>query len=196
MKTKSKEAEKPTLSFARKSGWATWLGKHHSTSEGVWLRLAKKTSGLKSISHDEALEVALCYGWIDGQARSDGDEYWVQKFTPRGKRSLWSKRNREKALALIAAGAMRPAGLAEIERAKTDGRWEAAYDSPSRIVVPDDLQAALDANSRAKRFFATLNGQNRYAVLFRIHTAKKPETRQKRIQQFVAMLARGDTIYP
>ena len=114
MKTKARNAdERPTLTFARKSAWATWLGKHHSTSSGVWLRIAKKTSGLKSISHDEALEVALCYGWIDGQAKSDGDDYWVQKFTPRGKRSLWSKRNREKALALIAAGTMRAAGRAE-----------------------------------------------------------------------------------
>jgi uncharacterized protein YdeI (YjbR/CyaY-like superfamily) len=196
MKTKATDAEKPTLSFTRQSSWATWLGKHHSTSAGVWLRIAKKTSGRKSITHDEALEVALCYGWIDGQAKSDGDAHWVQKFTPRGKRSLWSKRNREKALALIAAGAMRPAGLAEVDRAKGDGRWNAAYDSPSRIGVPDDLQAALTANTRAQRFFATLNGQNRYAVLFRIHTARKAETRQKRIQQFVAMLARGEKIYP
>jgi uncharacterized protein YdeI (YjbR/CyaY-like superfamily) len=196
MKTKATDAEKPTLSFTRQRSWATWLGKHHSTSAGVWLRIAKKTSGRKSITHDEALEVALCYGWIDGQAKSDGDAHWVQKFTPRGKRSLWSKRNREKALALIAAGAMRPAGLAEVDRAKGDGRWNAAYDSPSRIAVPDDLQAALTANTRAQRFFATLNGQNRYAVLFRIHTARKAETRQKRIQQFVAMLARGEKIYP
>jgi uncharacterized protein YdeI (YjbR/CyaY-like superfamily) len=196
MKPSSTPVDKPTLTFARKGAWAAWLGKHHGTSPGVWLRIAKKASGLKSISHDEALEVALCYGWIDGQAKSDGDDFWVQKFTPRGRRSLWSKRNREKALALIAAGAMRPSGLAEVERAKSDGRWDAAYEPPSRIAVPDDLQAALKKNPGAKRFFDTLNAQNRYAVLFRVHTARKAETRQRRIETFVAMLARGEKIYP
>lgn len=197
MKPKSQKAgDKPILMFDRKSGWARWLHKNHNTSPGGWLRLAKKASGLKSVSYDEALDVALCYGWIDGQGKSDGEQYWLLKFTPRGKRSVWSKRNREKVLALIAAGDMKPAGLAEVERARRDGRWNAAYDSPSRITVPDDLQAALDENRRAKRFFETVDRQNRYAILFRIHTARKAETRAKRIQQSVKMLARGEKVYP
>jgi uncharacterized protein YdeI (YjbR/CyaY-like superfamily) len=189
-------AEKPILTFARKRGWATWLHKNHATSSGVWLRLARKASGLNSVSYDEALDVALCYGWIDGQGKGDNEQHWLLKFTPRGTRSRWSKRNREKGLALIAAGEMKPAGLAEIERAKKDGRWDAAYDSPSRITVPDDLQAALDENGRAKRSFEVLDRQNRYAILFRIQTARKAETRTRRIQQFVRMLSRGEKLYP
>ena len=183
------------MAFAQKSAWAKWLKDNHGTSTGVRLRLAKKASGLESVSYNEAVDVALCYGWIDGQANSAGEKCWLQKFTPRGKRSIWSKRNREKALALIAKGEMQPAGLAEIERAKKDGRWEAAYDSPRRITVPGDLQAALDGNERARSFFQTLDSQNRYAILFRIHTAKKAETRAKRIEQFVQMLARNEKVY-
>jgi len=197
MKPKSQPAdEKPILAFRQKKAWAAWLDNNQGSSSGVWLRLAKKASGLKSVSYDEALDVALCYGWIDGQGKSDGEEYWLQKFTPRGKRSIWSKRNREKVLALIESGEMQPAGLAEVERAKNDGRWDAAYDSPSRITVPDDLQTALEKNERAKSFFETLDSRNRYAILFRIHTAKKVETRAKRIQQFVEMLARNEKVYP
>jgi uncharacterized protein YdeI (YjbR/CyaY-like superfamily) len=158
--------------------------------------MAKKASGSKSVSHDEALDVALCYGWIDGQAKSEGEDSWLQRFTPRGKRSIWSKRNREKVRALIKTGEMKPAGLAEVQRAKKDGRWDAAYDPPSRIKVPADLQAALDTNRRAKSFFAALDSRNRYAVLFRIHMAKKAETRAGRIEKFVAMLARGEKLYP
>ena len=196
MASKSKRAdEKPVMTFALKSAWANWLNKNHGTSSGVWLRIAKRASGIESVSYDEAVEVALCYGWIDGQANSAGEKHWLQKFTPRGKRSIWSTRNREKVLALIAKGEMQPAGLAEIERAKRDGRWEAAYDSPRRITVPADLQAALDGNERAKSFFETLDGQNRYAILFRIHTAKKAETRARRIEQFVQMLARNEKVY-
>jgi uncharacterized protein YdeI (YjbR/CyaY-like superfamily) len=186
----------PTLDFQDPRAWAAWLAKNYGKSAGVWLRMAKKASGLKSVTHSEALEVALCYGWIDGQAKSGDENTWVQKFTPRGKTSIWSKINCAKALALIEAGKMKPAGLAEIERAKEDGRWDRAYDSPRAASVPEDLQAALDGNARAKAFFATLNGQNRYAVLFRIQTAKKAETRARRIQQFVEMLARGEKIYP
>jgi uncharacterized protein YdeI (YjbR/CyaY-like superfamily) len=189
-------ADLPTIELQHQKAWAAWLAKNHGKSAGVWLRMAKKASGLKSVSHGEALEVALCYGWIDGQARGVDENAWVQKFTPRGKKSIWSKINCAKALALIEAGKMKPAGLAEIERAKNDGRWDAAYDSPRAASVPDDLQAALDRNARAKAFFATLNGQNRYAVLFRIQTAKKAETRARRIQQFVEMLARREKIYP
>jgi uncharacterized protein YdeI (YjbR/CyaY-like superfamily) len=187
---------KPILVFGQKSAWADWLDQNQATSSGVWLRLAKKASGLQSVSYEEALDVALCYGWIDGQGKSDGAEYWLNKFTPRGKRSIWSKRNREKVLALIERGEMQPAGLAEVERARSDGRWDAAYDSPSRIEVPDDLQTALDANAPAKTFFATLDSRNRYAILFRVHTARKAETRAKRIHQFVAMLARNERLHP
>jgi uncharacterized protein YdeI (YjbR/CyaY-like superfamily) len=189
-------ADLPTLVSKNQKAWATWLDRNHGKSAGVWLRMAKKSSGLPSVSHGEALEVALCYGWIDGQARGTDENTWVQKFTPRGKKSTWSKINRQKALALIEAGQMKPAGLEEIERAKKDGRWEAAYDSPRNAAVPDDLQAALDGNARAKAFFATLNGQNRYAVLFRIQTAKKAETRARKIQQFVEMLAKGERLHP
>lgn len=184
------------MTFAGKDAWAAWLDKNHGTSSGVWLRLAKKAPGLRSLSYDEALDVALCYGWIDGQAKGGAEKYWLQKFTPRGKRSIWSKRNREKVLAIIANGEMQPAGLAEVERAKRDGRWEMAYDSPSRITVPDDLQAALDKNVQARSIFESLDRRNRFAILFRIHTAKKPETRERRIQQFVQMLARNEKLYP
>jgi len=150
---------------------------------------------VQSVTYPEALDVALCFGWIDGQKKSDTAATWLQKFTPRSKRSIWSKINREKALALIAGGRMKPAGLQEIERAKADGRWEAAYESQSRAEVPADLQAALDANPKANVFFATLNSQNRYAVLFRIHHAKKAETRARRIKQFVEMLAKGEKLH-
>ena len=187
--------ETPTLAFANKAAWAKWLDKHHATSTGVWVRLARKGSGPKSLDHDDAVEVALCYGWIDGQGKSDDATHWLQKFTPRGKRSLWSKRNTARALALIEAGRMKAAGLAEIERAKKDGRWEAAYDPPSRITVPDDLQAALSRNARARRFFDSLDSRNRYAVLFRIHTVRTAGTRARRIREFVAMLERGEKIH-
>jgi uncharacterized protein YdeI (YjbR/CyaY-like superfamily) len=187
--------DKPTVSFTDQKKWRAWLARHHATSMGVWLRLAKRASGAKSLSYAEAIDVALCYGWIDGQAKRADEGYWLQKFTPRTRRSMWSKRNREKAAALIAAGAMAPAGHAEIERAKADGRWDAAYDSPRDAVVPADLQSALNGNARAKRFFGTLDRQNRFAILFRIQTARKPETRARRITQFVAMLARREKIY-
>ena len=169
---------------------------NHAESRGLWLRLAKKNSGIESITYAEALEVALCYGWIDGQKKSDDQASWLQKFTPRQRKSLWSKINREKAEALIERKRMTPAGLKAIESAKQDGRWDAAYDAQRRAAVPDDFQAALDQNAKAKAFFATLNGGNRYAILFRIQTANKVETRTKRIEQFIAMLARGETIHP
>jgi len=187
--------EKPILEFARKSSWTRWLEKNHHKSSGVWLRLAKKNSGLKSVSRDEALDSALCYGWIDGQAKSEGEATWLQKFTPRAKRSIWSKINRIKVQALIDGGEMQPSGIAEIERAKADGRWDAAYDSPKTITVPDELTAELKKNGKARLFFDTLDSRNRYAILFRIQTAKKPETRAKRIQEFVAMLERGEKLH-
>lgn len=186
----------PIVEFPHQKGWAAWLAKNHGKSTGVWLRLAKKDSGIPSVNYAEAVEVALCYGWIDGQARSDSETAWLQKFTPRGKRSIWSKINRQKALALIESGKMKPPGLAEVERAKADGRWEQAYDSPKAATVPEDLQAALDANARAKAFFATLSGANRYAILFRVQTAKKAETRAKRIQQFIQMLEKHEKLHP
>jgi uncharacterized protein YdeI (YjbR/CyaY-like superfamily) len=151
---------------------------------------------LQSISYREALDIALCSGWIDGQKKSDSEQTWLQKFVPRSDNSVWSKINREKAMALIESGEMKPAGLKAIERAKKNGRWEAAYDSPSRAVVSPDLQTALDANPRAKAFFESLDGANRYAVLFRIQTVKKPETRAKKIRQFVEMLERNEKIHP
>ena len=198
MKSSSSQSpdEKPILEFRLKSAWTKWLEKNHDKSSGVWLRLAKKNSELRSISRADALDVALCFGWIDGQARSEGEETWLQKFTPRGKRSIWSKINRVNVQRLIDCGEMRPPGVAEIERAKKDGRWEAAYDSPKSIAIPEELQAELDRNKKAKAFFETLNSQNRYAILFRIHTAKKVETKAKRIKQFVEMLERGEKIHP
>jgi uncharacterized protein YdeI (YjbR/CyaY-like superfamily) len=187
--------ELPTVAFADPRAFSTWLAANHATSRGVWLRLAKKASGVPSVTYAEAIDVALAWGWIDGQKRLGDGASWLQRFSPRGARSMWSKINRDKATALIAAGTMQPPGLAEVERARRDGRWDAAYDAPSRAAVPEDLAAALAANPRAAAFFATLDAANRYAVLFRVQTAKKPETRAKRIEEFVAMLARHETIH-
>lgn len=173
-----------------------WLEEHHREASGLWLRLAKKASATQSVSYQEALDIALCYGWIDGQKKSHDEESWLQKFTPRGARSIWSKINCTKAEELIASGRMQPAGLSEIERAKRDGRWEAAYDSPKSSTVPDDFQAELEKHPRAKAFFATLNSANRYAFLFRIQTAKKPETRARRIEEFIQMLEHHQKLHP
>ena len=191
-----KTTDLPTLPFATKNKWAEWLARQHDKSVGIWLKLAKKDSGIASVTYEEALEVALCYGWIDGQKKGFDDKYWLQKFTPRGPKSIWSKINTVKAEKLIASGEMKPAGLKAIELAKEDGRWDAAYESQKNILVPDDFQAALNQNKKAKAFFATLNSVNRYAILFRIHHAKKAETRARRIQQFVEMLERGEKLYP
>jgi uncharacterized protein YdeI (YjbR/CyaY-like superfamily) len=181
--------------FRDREAWAKWLRTHHASSSGVWLRIARASSGARSITYGEALDVALCYGWIDGQTKPESERTWLKRFVPRSKRSIWSKINRQKALALIKTGRMQPAGLDEVERARRDGRWRAAYDSQSRAVVPKDLRAALDRNSRAKRFFDTLNSKNRYAVLFRIQSAKKAETRAGRIQHFIRMLAARQKIH-
>jgi uncharacterized protein YdeI (YjbR/CyaY-like superfamily) len=186
----------PVISFEDQQAWADWLKSRHVTSRGVWVQFAKKGSKRRSVSYSEAVEVALCYGWIDGQNKSHDESTWLQKFTPRGTRSIWSKINREKAQALIREGRMQPAGLAEIERARQDGRWEAAYDSPSTAAVPDELQAALDNTPEACAFFAALDSRNRFAILFRIHTAKRPETRTRRIAQFMRMLERHEKLYP
>jgi len=184
-----------TRTFASRDAWRAWLEASHASSRGLWLRLAKKGAGTPSVTYPEALEVALCFGWIDGQKKGDGPEWWLQRFTPRGARSIWSKINRAKAEALIASGAMREAGLHEVERAKADGRWDAAYDSPSHAKVPEDLEAALAKSAKARASFATLDATNRYAILHRLQTAKKPETRARRIEQFVAMLERGETLH-
>ena len=184
------------LECANAAAWARWLKRHHASAAGIWLRIAKKDSGIASVDYAAALEEALCWGWIDGQRRSDDAQYFQQRFTPRTRRSIWSQINRAKVLKLIEEGRMQPAGHAEIERAKTDGRWDAAYEGVSAATVPPDLQAALDANRKAAKFFATLDSRNRFAVLFRTQSAKKPETRARRIAQFVEMLAKGEKIHP
>ncbi|QNI33718.1 YdeI/OmpD-associated family protein [Alloacidobacterium dinghuense] len=190
------KSELPIVAFSNQKAWEGWLKANHRTSSGTWMQLAKKASDTPSITYAEAIETSLCYGWIDGQKRSLNSEAWLQKFTPRGRKSIWSKINREKALALIECGKMKAAGMAEVERAKQDGRWEQAYDSPARAAVPADLQAALNKNPKAKAFFATLEGRNRYAILWRVQTAKKAETRARRITLFVEMLERGEKIHP
>src|SRR5215207_2120052 len=183
-------AELPTKPFANKKKWADWLAKQPGKSAGVWLKLAKKDSGIKSISYEEALGVALCYGWIDGQKKGFDDKYWLQKVTPRGANSIWSKINTEKVERLIASGDMQPAGLKVVEAAKRDGRWDAAYASQKNILIPEDFQAALEKNKKAKAFFGTLKSSERYSFLFRLHNARKPETRAKHIQNFVERLER------
>jgi len=195
-KSSKRHEETPVRLFAGAGACEKWLATNHKTSTGLWMKFAKKDSGLRSVTYKEALEAALCYGWIDGQKRSDTDKTWLQKFVPRGKRSIWSKINREAAAALIERGQMKPAGLAEVERAKQDGRWAAAYEGQKKATIPEDLQASLDHTPKAKAFFATLDSKNLYAVLFRIHTAKKAETRARRIEQFVGMLSRGEKLHP
>jgi uncharacterized protein YdeI (YjbR/CyaY-like superfamily) len=187
--------ERETVEFADQGAFAEWLTLHHGSSPGVWLRLAKKGSGIPSVTYDEALQVALVWGWIDGQKRPEDDRHWLQGFGPRRPRSAWSKRNREFAERLIAEGAMQPSGLAQVEAARADGRWERAYDGPRTAEVPPDLQAALDADPAAADFFATVSSANRFAILHRIQDAKRPETRARRIAQFTEMLSRGETIY-
>ena len=194
-KDKSGDASDPIRLFATQNAWAQWLEKNHRNSRGLWLRLAKKESGLQSITHGEALEVALCYGWIDGQKRGESQQAWLQRFLPRSAKSIWSKINRDKALGLIACGRMKVAGRQAVEAAKKDGRWEAAYDSPKGAKVPKDFQTALKASPKALKFFEDLDGANRYAVLFRIQTAKKAETRARKIREFMEMLERNETIH-
>jgi uncharacterized protein YdeI (YjbR/CyaY-like superfamily) len=193
--SKSTDNEIPTLLFPKQKDWADWLRKNHAKSSGVWLKLAKKSSGSQSVSYAEALEIALCYGWIDGQKKSYDESFWLQKFTPRGAKSIWSKINKAKAVELIKSGRMKPAGLNAVERAKQDGRWDAAYDSPGVSTVPPDFQARLNKSAKAKAFFATLNSANRYAILFRIQTVKKAETRTRRIEQFIEMLERKEKLH-
>ena len=185
----------PVLAFASQSNWADWLAKNHDKSDGLWLKVAKKDSGIPSVTIVEALDMALCYGWIDGQRGSFDDKYYLQKYTPRRPKSTWSKINVEKVKRLITSGQMQPAGLAAIEAAKADGRWAKAYDGQKTMTVPKDFQAALNKNKKAKAFFATLNSVNRYAILFRIHNVKKAETRTRKIKQFIEMLEKNEKIY-
>jgi uncharacterized protein YdeI (YjbR/CyaY-like superfamily) len=183
----------PVLAFASAREWEDWL-QENAARAGVWIKIAKKDTGIASVRYPEVLESALCFGWIDGQRRPLDDRYFLQRFTPRRPRSRWSRINRDTAERLIAEGRMRPAGLAEVERAKADGRWQAAYEGQRRMPVPDDLQRELDARPKAKQFFAQLNSQNRYAILYRLHDAKRPETRARRLAKFVAMLEAGETL--
>jgi uncharacterized protein YdeI (YjbR/CyaY-like superfamily) len=185
----------PVRLFADPEAWDAWLEKNHRKHEGLWLRLAKKGSGMKSVTYAEALEAALAYGWIDGQKKPESEQAWLQRFVPRGARSIWSKINRGKALALMASGQMKAAGLEAVELARKNGRWESAYDSPKGAAVPADFQAALDGSPRAGEFFRELDRANRYAVLFRIQTVKKAETRARKIVEFVGMLERGERIH-
>ncbi len=189
-------AQLPQIAFASTSDFARWLTKHHASSRGIWLQLMKKDSGRASVTYQEALGVALAWGWIDGQLKSFDAHSWLRKFTPRGPRSIWSKINRDKALALIAAGEMKPAGLVQVEKAKADGRWDAAYDSAKTAQIPADLAAALAKSPRAKAFFAELEARNRYAVLFRVQAPKKAETRARKLLEIVAMLERGEKFHP
>ena len=191
----SVKPEDPTRAFKDAQAWESWLARNHTAADGIWMRMAKKASGIKSITYPEAVEVALCYGWIDGLKRPETPTTWLQRFTPRRRRSIWSEINRNKALGLIAGGRMKPAGLEEVERAKRDGRWDAAYASPKSATMPLDFEKELNRHPKAKAFFKTLSRTNSYAIMWRIQTAKKPETRARRIATYIEMLEKGDTIH-
>jgi len=188
--------EHDPVAFSTAAAWRDWLADHHAATDGLWLRIAKKGAPEGTLSYAEALDEALCFGWIDAQTRGLDDNYWLKRFTPRKRGSRWSKINTQKAEALIAAGRMQPAGLAEVESARSDGRWDAAYAGPRSITVPDDLAAALAANPVAAEFFLALNSINRYAILYRIGTVKRPETRARKIAQYVEMLAEHKMLHP
>jgi uncharacterized protein YdeI (YjbR/CyaY-like superfamily) len=192
---KQSDKDYPVRLFKTQKDWDKFLSKQYDRLAGVWLRFAKKSSKLRSISYQDAVQIALCHGWIDGQVKSYDEDSWIQKFTPRRPKSIWSKINRAKAEELIKAGQMRPAGLAAIEQAKENGRWDSAYDSPKNATIPVDFQKALDKNTNARVFFATLNSQNQYAILFRIQTTRKTKTRLKRIDQFIAMLEQHEKLH-
>jgi uncharacterized protein YdeI (YjbR/CyaY-like superfamily) len=188
-------ADGPLLDLPDREAWADWLAEHGESSSGVWLKLARKGGGARSPTYAEALDVALCHGWIDGQKGKVDERHWRQRFTPRTARSRWSRRNRERAEQLLAQGEMAPAGLRAIEAARADGRWEAAYDSSATAEVPPDLQAALDADPAARDFFAGLDRANRYAILYRLQEARRPETRARRLEKFLVMLREGRRIH-
>jgi uncharacterized protein YdeI (YjbR/CyaY-like superfamily) len=186
----------PTVFCATAEEWDEWLADNHETATGVWLRIAKKGSGVDSARYPEVLDAAIAYGWIDAVRHADDDIHFLQRFTPRGPRSKWSKINRDKAEQLIAEGRMTERGMREVEKAKADGRWAAAYESQRNMPVPSDLQKELDADPEAREFFESLNSQNRYAILYRLHDAKRPETRAKRLNQFVEMLKKREKLHP
>src|SRR5438309_2159506 len=186
----------PRLLFRSAADWEEWLEENNAASEGVWIKIAKRGAEIESVRYPEVLESALCFGWIDGRRDALDERYFLQRFTPRRARSRWSRINRETAERLIAEGRMRPTGLAEVERARADGRWEAAYEGQRRSTVPDDLLRELDARPKAKAFFAKLSSQNRYAIVYRLEESKRPETRTRRLAKFVAMLEAGETIHP
>jgi uncharacterized protein YdeI (YjbR/CyaY-like superfamily) len=196
MSRRETHAGLPIIAFPSAAAWEAWLSRQSRSSNGIWLKLAKKESGIPSVSRQEAIDGALCQGWIDGQLQKYDERYWLIRVTPRSAKSKWSKLNQIRAKGLIKQGRMAAAGLEEVERAKADGRWRAAYASQSKAVVPADLQTALNKNPRAKSFFATLDSANRYAILYRVHDAKKAETRAARIEKYVQMLARAETIHP
>ena len=189
-------SELPVLFFENPPSLEDWFLNHHRASQGFWLQIAKKDSGVVSVSYNEALTIALCYGWIDSQKKTYDDKTWIQRFTPRGTRSIWSKVNKDKAVLLIAGGKMTASGLEAIETAKQNGNWDKAYESQSVASLPEDFAAELERNPQAKAFFDTLNGVNKYAIVFRLQNVKKQETRTKRIQQFITMLEKGEKIYP
>jgi uncharacterized protein YdeI (YjbR/CyaY-like superfamily) len=184
----------PRIPFASARDWEAWLEEKHGSADGVWIKMAKKASGIESVRHDEAVDIALCFGWIDGQRVGLDDTHFLQRFTPRRARSRWSRINVDKVEQLTAEGRMRPAGIAEVERAKADGRWDSAYEGQRASKVPEDLQRELDARPRAREFFETSGSQNRYAIIYRLGEAKRPETRARRLQKFVAMLERGEKL--
>jgi uncharacterized protein YdeI (YjbR/CyaY-like superfamily) len=185
----------PIHTFSTAKEWRTWLTKNHSQKEGIWLRFFKKDSGMQGIAYAEALDEALCYGWIDGQVKKYDGKSWVQKFTPRRPRSMWSKRNREHVARLITAKKMRAPGLREVEAAKKDGRWDGAYDSPKDMQVPADFLSVVNKDAQLRAFYATLNRANTYAIAFRLNTAKKPETRARRFAALVALLKQGKKLH-
>jgi uncharacterized protein YdeI (YjbR/CyaY-like superfamily) len=186
----------PVIAFSSQQAFDVWLASQKVDCRGLWLKVAKKSSGIASVSRAEAVDSALCHGWIDGQLDSFDSNYWLIRFTPRRSTSKWSEINRTRAQELVAIGRMRPVGLKEMERAKQDGRWDAAYAAQSTAQVPDDLARALAKSKKANAFFETLDSKNRFAILYRVHSAKKPETRAARIEKFVTMLVEGKTLYP
>jgi len=193
--TKKPKPEKETLSFTDYKKWNAWLSKNHNKSDGIWLRFYKKESGIRSINHEQALDEALCFGWIDGQALKYDDQSWLQKFTPRRARSIWSKRNADRSEELINLKRMNPAGVIEINRAKEDGRWKSAYDSPVNMTIPEDFLQELSKNQTTLRFFDSLNKSNKYAITWRLQTAVKPEIRKKRMTQILEMLSKGEKFH-
>jgi len=192
---KTSKDDLPVISFKTSEEWRDWLEQNYQSITGIWLKFYKKDTGVTSITYHEALDEALCYGWIDGQAKPFDNISWIQRFTPRRKRSIWSKRNIENITRLESAGRMKPSGIREVEAAKTDGRWDKAYDSPGNMAIPDDFLNALSEDKNAVAFFETLNKTNRYAIAWRLQTAKKPETREKRIKTILEMLSRGEKFH-